>query len=87
MNKTKKDEEERLANLLYDYKQLELSERSNAFEQIENECHRAIEIATRNYNEILVRFYYFIEIYFIFNRRMKQRFEPMNENLDKQKNN
>jgi len=87
MTKRKKSEEERLANLFYDYKQSELFERSNTFEQIENECHRAMKIATRNYNEILVRFYYFIEIYFIFNRRMKQRFEPMNENLDKQKNN
>lgn len=67
MNKTKKDEEQRLANLLYDYKQLELSEQSQRFEQIENECHRAIELATRNYNEILVRFYYYYylnEFYF-----------------------
>jgi hypothetical protein len=56
MARTKKDEQERIANLLYDYKQLELSERSNTFEQIENECHRAMEIAIRNYNEILVRF-------------------------------
>ncbi|CAF3808911.1 unnamed protein product [Adineta steineri] len=53
MIKTKNDEQERLANLLYDYKQLELNERSNSFEQSENDCHRAIEIATRNYNEIL----------------------------------
>ncbi|CAF3367961.1 unnamed protein product [Rotaria sp. Silwood1] len=53
LNKTKKNREEHLANLLYDYKQMELNERSNKFEQIENECHRAIEIATRNYNEIL----------------------------------
>ena len=52
--KMQKDEEERMANLLYDYKQLELTERSYTFEQMENECHRAIEIATRNYNEILV---------------------------------
>ncbi len=63
MTKIEKNEQERIANLLYDYKQLELSERSNTFEQIENECHRAIEIATRNYNEILVIFFYhFIEI-------------------------
>ncbi|CAF0810428.1 unnamed protein product [Rotaria sordida] len=53
INKTKKNREEYLANLLYDYKQMELYERSNKFEQIENECHRAIELATRNYNEIL----------------------------------
>jgi UDP-galactopyranose mutase len=57
MTKRKKNEEERLANLFYDYKQSELFERSNTFEQIENECHRAMKIATRNYNEILVRFY------------------------------
>jgi hypothetical protein len=57
MTKIEKNEQERIANLLYDYKQLELSERSNTFEQIENECHRAIEIATRNYNEILVIFF------------------------------
>jgi hypothetical protein len=43
-----------MANLLYDYKQLELNERSQTFERMENECHRAMEIATRNYNEILV---------------------------------
>jgi hypothetical protein len=55
MAKTKKYEQERLANLLYDYKQIELLERSNTFEQIENECHRAMEMATRNYNELLVR--------------------------------
>jgi hypothetical protein len=65
MTKTKKDEQERLANLLYDYKQMELSERSNTFEQIENECHRAMEIATRNYNQILVRFYHLIQNTFI----------------------
>jgi hypothetical protein len=50
----KKDEQERMANILYDYKQLELTERGHSFEQMEDECHRAIEIATRNYNEILV---------------------------------
>jgi hypothetical protein len=44
---------------------MELSERSNTFEQIENECHRAMEIATRNYNQILVRFYHLIQNTFI----------------------
>ncbi|CAF2125497.1 unnamed protein product [Rotaria magnacalcarata] len=34
---------------------MELNEQSNRFEKMENECHRAIEIATRNYNEILAR--------------------------------
>ncbi|CAM4914143.1 unnamed protein product [Rotaria socialis] len=51
--KTERNKEERLASLLYDYKQMELNEQSNRFEKMENECHRAIEIATRNYNEIL----------------------------------
>jgi len=91
MTKRKKNEEERLANLFYDYKQLELCERSNTFEQIENECHRAMEIATRNYNEILVRLYHLIRIsnkfIHFFNRLMKQRFEQMNGKLDRQKNN
>lgn len=57
-NKAQRIHEESLANLLYDYKQIELNENSHRFEQIENECHRAIEIATRNYNEILVKLYY-----------------------------
>jgi hypothetical protein len=90
MNKTKKDEQERLANFLYDYKQLELVERSNTLEQVENECHRAMDIATRNYNEILVRFYYLIKIsneVILFIRLMKQRVEQMNRKHDKQKNN
>jgi hypothetical protein len=90
MNKTKKDEQERLANYLYDYKQLELVEQSNTLEQVENECHRAMDIATRNYNEILVRFYYLIKIsneVILFVRLMKQRVEQMNRKHDKQKNN
>jgi hypothetical protein len=90
MNKTKKDEQERLANYLYDYKQLELVEQSNTLEQVENECHRAMDIATRNYNEILVRFYYLIKIsneVVLFIRLMKQRVEQMNRKHDKQKNN
>ena len=55
MAKTRKAEWERIASHLYDCKQLELSERGNMFEQIENECHRAMQLATRNYNEILVQ--------------------------------
>ncbi|UJR28222.1 hypothetical protein I4U23_009472 [Adineta vaga] len=53
MAKARKDEQERLANHLYNCKQLELVERDRTLEQIEIECHRAMEIATRNYNEIL----------------------------------
>ncbi|CAF1098143.1 unnamed protein product [Adineta ricciae] len=53
MAKIRKVERERLASHLYDCKQLELSERGNMFEQIENECYRAMQLATRNYNEIL----------------------------------
>lgn len=57
MNKAKKENDERIANLLYDYKRMELCEQSNSLEQTENECHRAIEMAIRNYNEILVRLF------------------------------
>lgn len=56
MTKINNKRQERLSNLFYDYKQMELCERSDALTLIENECHRAIEIATRNYNEMLVRF-------------------------------
>ena len=52
--KAQKDKQERLANLLYEYKQWQLTERGSIFEQMEEECHRAMDMATRNYNEILV---------------------------------
>lgn len=54
MAKIRNDERERLASHLYDRKQLELSERGHMFEEIENECHRAMQLAIQNYNEILV---------------------------------
>ena len=88
MTKTKQNEQERLANLLHDYKQMELFERSNTFEQIENECHRAMEIATRNYNEILVRLCHLLNLFSsLLDRLMKQRFEQMNKKHDRHKNN
>ena len=89
--KTKNDEQERMAKLLYDYKQLELTERGQTFERMEEECHRAMEIATQHFNEILVGLCYSIGLIFIcrlfFDRLMKQRFEQMNGKLEKLKNN
>ena len=57
MNKIKRDREEYLAHHLYADKQMELVERSKNFEEMENQCHRAIEMATRNFNEQLVCIY------------------------------
>ena len=52
--KMAKEEQERFTNRLHDCQQMKLFEESVKFEEMENECRRAIDIASRDYNEILV---------------------------------
>ena len=53
--KVKIHEQERLADLVYGCQQVDLCERSDMLEYLEEECRQAMNIATRDYNEILAR--------------------------------
>ena len=48
-------EQERLADLVYNCQQVDLCERSDMLGHMEEECRQAMNIATRDYNEILAR--------------------------------
>lgn len=47
-----------MANKLYDFKQFELDERARRLQEAEEECRRAINTATKDYNEALVNYYF-----------------------------
>jgi hypothetical protein len=44
-----------MANKLYDFKQMELDARARALQKAEEDCRRAINTATKDYNEALER--------------------------------
>ncbi len=48
-------QQQAMANKLYDFKQFELDARARALQQAEDDCRRAINAATKDYNEALVR--------------------------------
>lgn len=47
------------ADRLYDLKQRELDERACDLQKAEEDCRKAINMATSNYNNALVRFFWF----------------------------
>lgn len=48
-------QQQNMANKLYDFKQFELDERARRLQEAEEECRRAINTATKDYNEALNR--------------------------------
>lgn len=46
--------QQRMADKLYDFKQMELDERARELQRAEEECRRAINSAVKDYNDALV---------------------------------
>ena len=46
--------QQRMADKLYDFKQMELDERARELQSAEEECRRAINSAVKDYNDALV---------------------------------
>lgn len=49
--------QQKLADKLYDFKQMELDKRAKELQKAEEECRRAINTAVKDYNAALVIFY------------------------------
>ena len=54
--------QQKLADKLYDFKQMELDKRARELQKAEEECRRAINTAVKDYNDALVRVIYNIRI-------------------------
>ena len=48
--------QQKLADKLYDFKQIELDKRARELQNAEEECRRAINTAVKDYNDALVCF-------------------------------
>ena len=48
--------QQKMADKLYDFKQMELDQRSRDLQRAEEECRRAINTAVKDYNDALVVF-------------------------------
>jgi hypothetical protein len=55
--------QQKLADKLYDFKQMELDKRSRELQSAEEECRRAINTAVKDYNDALVSCIFFVFFY------------------------